>query len=159
MTRTQGPAPRAPLFVRVFNPLASRLLRIGFPMGPNMLLTVRGRMSGLPRSAPVAVAEIDGRRWVVGAYGDVNWVRNLRAAGEGDIALHGGGAEHVLARELDRAEAIAFFRDLRSRYVDRLPRLGRAFLELLFRAVAPDILGDPERAAERRPVFELRTAR
>ena len=79
----------APAFVRASNPLSRRLLRLGTPMGPNVLLTVRGRSSGKPRSAAVAVVELDGRRWIMGAYGDVQWVRNLRAAGEAEIRGRG----------------------------------------------------------------------
>ena len=77
----------APAFIRASNPLTRRLLRLGMPMGPNVLLTVRGRTSGLPRSAPVAIAEYGGHHWIIAAYGDVQWVRNLRAAGEGDVCL------------------------------------------------------------------------
>jgi len=55
----------APAFVRVSNPLSRRLLRIGTPMGPNVLLTVQGRTSGQPRSAAVAVLESEGRRYVM----------------------------------------------------------------------------------------------
>lgn len=123
-------------------------------MGPNVLLTVRGRTSGEPRTAPVAVAEIDGRRWIVGAYGEVNWVRNLRAAGEADIRIH-GRLEHVRAVELDQAAATRFFGETLPGYVERLPRLGRLFVRALFRLVAPDLLTDPDRAAASRPVFEL----
>src|SRR5437868_14893647 len=73
---------RVPFFVPLFNPIARRLLGVGVPMGPNALLTVRGRTSGLPRTTPVALLVIGERRRVVGTFGDVHWVRNLRAAGE-----------------------------------------------------------------------------
>ena len=53
----ESPMTQAPALVRASNPLTRRLLRLGLPMGPNVLLTVRGRSSGLPRTAPVAVAE------------------------------------------------------------------------------------------------------
>ena len=147
----------APAFVRASNPLTRRLLRIGLPMGPNVLLTVRGRTSGVPRTAPVAIPEIDGRRYVIGAYGDVQWVRNLRAAGEADIAIH-GRTEHVRAIELDHAAAIDFFARTLPGYVARLPLVGRVFAGILFRVAAPEVLNDPERAAATRPVFELRVA-
>jgi deazaflavin-dependent oxidoreductase (nitroreductase family) len=152
------PMTQAPALVRALNPLARRLLRLGLRMGPNVLLTVRGRSSGLPRSAPVAVAEIDGRRYVVGAYGDVAWVRNLRAAREAEIQKH-GQVEHVQAVELGPAAATDFFGRLLPGYLHRLPRLGRGLIRALFRLAAPDILGDPARAAANRPVFELRVAR
>jgi deazaflavin-dependent oxidoreductase (nitroreductase family) len=124
-------------------------------MGPNVLLTVRGRTSGLSRTAPVAVAEIDGRRYVVGAYGDVDWVRNLRAAGKASIRVHGGDVP-VSATELDPGAARAFFAETLPGYIAQLPWLGRAFVRLLFRVAARDILGNPDRAAATRPVFELR---
>lgn len=124
-------------------------------MGPNVLMTVRGRTSGLLRTAPVAVSEIDGRRYVIGAYGDVHWVRNLRAAGEATLRIHGRDV-HVTATELDPAAARAFFADTVPGYIGRFPWFGRAFLRVLFRLVAGDILTDPDRAAATRPVFELR---
>lgn len=144
----------APAFVRASNPVSRRLLRLGTPMGPNVLLTVRGRSSGLPRSAAVAVVELDGRRWVIGAYGDVQWVRNLRAAREGDITVR-GEVEHVAARELEQTEAADFYARILPTYVGRLPWFGRVFAHVLFSAAAPEVRNDPARAALTRPVFEL----
>src|SRR5260370_833481 len=89
---------KAPLFVRFLNPVAQRVLRVGPLMGPNALLTVRGRKSGVPRTTPVALVDIGGRRWVVGTFGEVNWVRNLRAAGEATVTV-GRKAQEVRARE------------------------------------------------------------
>jgi len=113
--------------------------------------------SRAPRTAPVAVAEIDGRRFVIGAYGDVQWVRNLRVAGTGEIRL-AGRQVRVSARELDRVEATDFYARILPPYVGRLPWFGRLFAALLFRAAAPEVLNDPDRAAATRPVFELRPA-
>ena len=146
-----------PALVRYSNPLTRRLLRIGVPMGPNLLLTVRGRTSGEPRTAPVAVVAIDGRRWVIGAYGDVQWTRNLRVAGEADLEAN-GRTEHVTAAELDHEEATAWFRDVLRAYVAHLPWFGRLFGRIFFRLVGPEILTDPERAGSTRPVFELHAA-
>jgi len=67
-----------PSLVGFFNPIARRVLKVGSLLGPNALITVRGRKSGLPRTTPVALVEIDGRRWVIGTFGETNWVRNLR---------------------------------------------------------------------------------
>ncbi len=145
---------RAPLLVRSTNRLTSRLLRAGLPMGPNTVLTVRGRTSGQPRSAPVAIMDTDGRRYVIGAYGDVQWVRNLRAAGEGTIRVHRHEIS-VKARELDHAEAVTFFGVILPGYVARFPWFGRAFARLLFGLVGKEVLDDPEKAARTRPVFEL----
>jgi len=145
---------RAPWIVRAPNGLVRRLMNLGLPMGPNVPITIRGRTSGLPRTLPVAVSEIGGRRFVIGAYGDVHWVRNLRAAGEATIRLRGEDVR-VAARELDPEAARAFFGKTIPDYFARFPRLGRSFLRLLFKLVAPDILSDPAKAAAARPVFEL----
>ncbi len=158
-TRTVNPprppqSGRAPWLVRASTPLTNRLMRLGLPTGPNVLLTVRGRSSGLPRTAPVAVVEIQNRRYVIGAYGDVQWVRNLRAAGTASIRADGRDVE-VTAAELDPASAQAFFAESIPSFIGALPWFGRAFAGVLFRLIAPDILRDPARAAATRPVFEL----
>jgi deazaflavin-dependent oxidoreductase (nitroreductase family) len=155
LPRRKAPADQAPWFVRAPNGLVRRLMRVGLPMGPNVPMTVRGRTSGQPRTVPVAVSEINGRRYVIGAYGDVQWVRNLRAAGEATIRLKGEEV-HVTATELDPVAAHAFFAETIPGYIAHFPRLGRAFLRALFRLVAPDLLSDPDKAAATRPVFELR---
>jgi deazaflavin-dependent oxidoreductase (nitroreductase family) len=69
-------------YARFYNPIVSFLLRLGLPLGPQALLTVRGRNSGLPRTTPVALNP-HGSGWLlVSVYGRVDWVKNLRAAGE-----------------------------------------------------------------------------
>ena len=122
-------------------------------MGPNALITIRGRKSGVARTTPVALVEVDGRRWVIGTFGDTNWVRNLRAAGEATLTL-GRKRDEVKAVELDLEARTAFFRDVVGPYVRRL-RVGGLLLAVLG---AKEILSDPRAAAEKRPVFELRAA-
>ena len=159
MTQISVPAPRrateAPGLIRRSTPLANRLLRAGMPMGPNVLLTVRGRVSGEPRTAPVAVIEIDGRRFVIGAYGDVQWIRNLRAAGAGDLQIK-GETLRVTASELDLAAATTFYGQTLPAYIAAFPWFGRAFAKVFFRIVGPELANDPVRAAALHPVFELR---
>ena len=145
---------QAPGLIRLSGPIARRLLRAGIPMGPNGILTVRGRTTGQPRSAPVAVVELDGRRWVVGTFGEVHWVRNLRAAGEADLELH-GTTQHLRATELALDERIAFFGGTLPAYVGSLPAVWRRFVGMFLRTVAPAIHDDPAAAAVSRPVFEL----
>ena len=125
------------------------------PMGPNRVLTVRGRKSGEPRPAPVAVVEIEGRRWVVGTFGEVHWVRNLRAAGEAELLIDGRQVQ-VVAHELDREEALAFYGNVLPRYVARMPSVSQPFLRFFIGRFAPEVFDDPGRAAATRPVFELR---
>ena len=54
-------------------------------MGPNVLLTVRGRKTGQPRTFPVAILKTDDREYLFSAFGEVSWVHNLRAAGTATI--------------------------------------------------------------------------
>jgi deazaflavin-dependent oxidoreductase (nitroreductase family) len=149
-TQIESPA-RAPRFVEVLNPLTQRLLGAGIPLGPNALITIRGRKSGIDRTNPVALVEIGGKRWVIGTFGETNWVRNLRAAGEAAVTV-GKRREEVRANELSASEATAFFRDVLAPYVRRIP-FGRVMLGSVLGA--KDILDHPKAAAERRPVFEL----
>jgi deazaflavin-dependent oxidoreductase (nitroreductase family) len=156
-----GPSPRGgkgesrvPFFVSLFNPLGRRLLRVGLPLGPNALLTVRGRKTGEPRTTPVAVVDLYDRRWIIGTFGEVNWVQNLRAAGQATITSN-RRAEPVTAVELSVPEASAFYRDRLGPFVRRIPLgLGPFMLGTLLGA--RDLLTDPEGAAHRHPVFELR---
>src|SRR5215208_4946818 len=100
-----------PSWVPFFTRIARLLLAAGVPMGPNKLITVRGRKSGLPRTTPLAIVEHAGRRGVISPFGEVNWVRNLRAAGRATITV-GQRKEEVTAVELEPTEAVAFIRDV-----------------------------------------------
>jgi deazaflavin-dependent oxidoreductase (nitroreductase family) len=146
--------PQAPAFVRRIGGLTARLLGAGVPMGPNAAVTIRGRTSGKPRTTPLAVVDIDGRRWLIGAYGDVQWTRNLRAAGEATIRV-GSREEHVRARELGQDEATAWFRDVLVPYTARQGVVWRRVGTAILRRFATDIVEDPAAAAAHRPVFEL----
>jgi deazaflavin-dependent oxidoreductase (nitroreductase family) len=148
MNDTASP-PRAPRYVSLFNPIAKPLLAARVPLGFNGLITIRGRKTGLPRTTPVAIVDVAGLRWVWCPWGDVNWVRNLRAAGRGTISVR-GVEEEVTATELGPSERVAFFRDILGP-VARSLRFGVAFI----RIVDGVDLKDPMRAAEGRPVFEL----
>ena len=150
VSTARNTSPRIPRIVGFFDPLVRRLLHIGVPLGPNALLTVAGRKSGQPRTTPVALIEVDGRRWLCGTFGETNWVRNLRAAGRGTLAV-GGRQEEVAATELSQAETATFFADVLGPYVRRL-RVGKILIASLG---ARDILEDPQGAAARHPVFEL----
>jgi deazaflavin-dependent oxidoreductase (nitroreductase family) len=142
---------KVPSFVTRLNPIVNRMLGIGFPMGPNGLITVRGRTSGEPRTTPVAFVDIDGRTWVQSPFGDVNWVRNLRAAGEATITV-GKRSEEVRAVELSKVEKVDFYREVLGPYVRRM-RGGRFLSRFLGFS---EILNDPIAAADGHPVFELR---
>jgi deazaflavin-dependent oxidoreductase (nitroreductase family) len=141
----------APAFVGAFNSIVARLARAGVPLGPNALLTVRGRKTGEPRTTPVAVIAVGGRRWVQSPFGEVNWVRNLRAAREGVLTL-GRRQEPVEAIELRGEDAARFYEGVLGPYI-RGQRIRRFLAGLLG---LTEVLDDPVGAASRHPVFELR---
>ena len=51
----------------------------------------------MPYSLPVALIEKPESRWLISPYGEVNWVKNARAAGE--VTLSRGGKDETLVIE------------------------------------------------------------
>jgi len=89
---------------RLVNTALRPLLRRGLGPRQTYLLSVRGRTSGRLYTTPVTLVEEAGLRWLVAPYGEVDWVRNARAAGE--VTLHRGQHhEDVVVFPLDAAEA------------------------------------------------------
>jgi deazaflavin-dependent oxidoreductase (nitroreductase family) len=144
---------KVPRIVPILHPLIRRLIGAGLPLGPNVLLTVRGRTSGLPRTFPIAIMESGGRRFVQSPYGEVNWVRNLRADGEA-VITRGHHSEEVDAVELTPEEAGPLLRDAVAPLMRN--RLTAAFARLFIpirRGAAP---GEYVEHVRRHPMFELR---
>lgn len=90
----------------------ARVLNRGFAiihaMGffPNYMVTLEivGRKSGRPVRFPLAMATIDNKRYLVSMLGeDVNWVRNIKAAG-GRALLRHGKTESVRLVEVDAVD-------------------------------------------------------
>ena len=91
----QATPSRAPGLIRMPGPMVNKLLEWGFPMGPNVLVTIRGRVSGEPRTQPLAMFSDEDRRWLIGTFGDTNWCRNMRANPEIEIR-HGRRREQLV---------------------------------------------------------------
>lgn len=144
---------QVPAFVRLGNFLTTTLLRAGIKVtGPNSvpmyLLTVRGRKSGQPRTTPLVVIEQDGNRYLLAPFGAVDWVRNLRAAGEATLT-RGRRSEAIRAIELPRHEASLVLK--RSLEQGRIP----SFLAKYFEVTATSSPEELEDAAAHHPVFLL----
>jgi deazaflavin-dependent oxidoreductase (nitroreductase family) len=71
----------------VFNEAVAVLTRMGVSVYGSRVLSVRGRKTGEQRSTPVNLLTVDGRRYLVAPRGVTQWVRNLRAAGEGELRV------------------------------------------------------------------------
>ncbi len=71
-------------------------------IAPNYLVTleVRGRRSGRTTSLPLVMAVVEGERYLVSMLGaEVDWVRNVKAAG-GHVTLRHGRREEVRLEEV-----------------------------------------------------------
>ncbi len=150
--------------LRLANPLARRMILAGLPTGaPNINLAVRGRRSGIVRTIPVSLLELDGRLFVQSSYGGAGWPRNLRAAGEASIIEHDSRVS-VRAVELAPSEAGPILRRALQPY--RRSRLLRALLgskyrppvALLrrYRIRVDETPAEYASEARRHPLFELR---
>jgi deazaflavin-dependent oxidoreductase (nitroreductase family) len=112
-------------------------------IAPNYLATLEvvGRRSGLAIAFPLAMAVVDGQRYVVSMLGpDVAWVRNLHAA-DGRAVLRHGKTERVRLEEIPVNERAPVLKAYIRKAPGARPHLGvdkDASLEEL-RAIAPRI--------------------
>jgi deazaflavin-dependent oxidoreductase (nitroreductase family) len=79
------------------------LPRLGLRFGTIHVLTGRGRRRVKPRTTPVSTLTVGGQRYVIGGHAAGDWVRNARAAGEGELA-YGRRRERVRLVDLPEAE-------------------------------------------------------
>lgn len=100
---------------RMMMSMMNGLSRLGVTVAGSRELAVRGRSSGEWRTVPVNVLTLDGERYLVAPRGHAQWVRNLRAAGEGELR-RGRRAEHFTAVELDDAAKPAILREYLRRW-------------------------------------------
>src|SRR4051794_28904805 len=94
----------------VFNPIVQFLTRIGISVMGSRVLRVRGRKSGEWRSTPVNLLTVDGARYLVAPRGTTQWVRNMRAAGGGELRL-GRRSETFRAAELPDQAKVPVLRE------------------------------------------------
>ena len=101
---------------RVVNPVVSRLRTGGVEQ-----LTVVGRRTGRPCHVPVIPVRLGQQRYLVSPFGESDWVRNLRAAGGGELHGH-RRRESFVAQEVpvdQRIEVIDAYRRVVGRSVER----------------------------------------
>jgi deazaflavin-dependent oxidoreductase (nitroreductase family) len=130
-----------------FNRAVAGLTRVGVSLAGSRVLEVRGRKSGEPRRTPVNLMTFEGRRYLVAARGHTQWVRHLRARGEGRL-LVGRRAEDFSAVELPDEEKPALLRAYLKRWQWEVGQF--------FGGVGPDAPDeDLRRIAPDHPVFRL----
>ncbi|GHO96054.1 hypothetical protein KSF_061020 [Reticulibacter mediterranei] len=134
--------------MKIGTAILTALLRAGFPLGPLTLLSVRGRKSGKVYTTPVALVEQDGRSFLVAAFGVVNWVKNIRAAGQVWL-MRGWHTESMGVVELEAREAAPILK----RFLQSFQRV--PFIPPYFDVTPKSSLADFEREAMHHPVFCL----
>jgi len=97
-------------FDAVFNRLMGALTKLGFSVAGARVLAVRGRKSGEWRTTPVNPLAVGGARYLVAPRGHVQWVRNLRASGTGELR-RGRRAEAFTATEVADADKAPIIRE------------------------------------------------
>jgi len=86
-----------------FNRGVAALTRRGISLMGSRILAVRGRRSGEWRTTPVNLMTVDGVRYLVSPRGHTQWVRNIRAAGGGELRI-GRRVEAISVVELADAD-------------------------------------------------------
>ena len=132
---------------QVFNRLIAVFTRAGLSVYGSRLLEVKGRKSGQWRQTPVNLLRHEGAEYLVAPRGHTQWVRNLRASGQGRLRV-GRRTEPFTATECRDEEK---------------PPLLRAYLKrwkfevgAFFAGVGPDSSDeDLRQIAPDHPVFRL----
>jgi deazaflavin-dependent oxidoreductase (nitroreductase family) len=134
----------------VSNRIVAGVTRLGVSVAGSRMLEVRGRKSGEWRRTPVNLLTFEGDGYLVAPRGHTQWVRNLRASGEGRLVV-GRRTEAFTASELPDEEK---------------PPLLRAYLERwkwevgqFFEGVGADSSDEElRRIAPDHPVFRIERA-
>ncbi|MGN6695326.1 MAG: nitroreductase/quinone reductase family protein [Aquihabitans sp.] len=95
---------------RLFNRFAGWLTRHGMSISGSRELRIVGRKSGQIRTNVVNLLMLDGERYLVAPRGTTEWVRNLRAAGQGELKV-GRRVEAFRFEELADADKPAILRE------------------------------------------------
>ena len=73
--------------INVFNRVVAALTQLGVSVYGSRVLEVKGRKSGQWRSTPVNLLRYGSGDYLVAPRGHTQWVRNLRASGEGRLRV------------------------------------------------------------------------
>ena len=99
----------------VFNRIVAALTRLGIGVAGSRVLEVRGRSSGEWRRTPVNPLSFEGSRYLVAPRGNTQWVKNLRASGEGRLVV-GRRTEPFSAVEVPDEEKVPLLREYLRRW-------------------------------------------
>jgi deazaflavin-dependent oxidoreductase (nitroreductase family) len=131
----------------VFNRSVELMTRAGISVWGSRILRVRGRKSGEWHRHPVNLLTHEGKQYLVAPRGLTQWVRNIRAAGGGELVL-GSKVQPFKAIEISDDEKIPILRAYLKRW--------KVEVGIFFQGVSDD---SPEeelkRIAPDHPVFRI----
>lgn len=130
---------------RRVNKLTLWLARRGW--GRQVVLTTTGRRSGEPRSVPVSPLDMKGTGYIVSPYGEVSWVKNVRADRRVNLR-HGKQTRQVTLAEVPPARR----GDLLHEYWKR-ERITRPYFDVPYNPTPADFVDE----AADHPVFKIVT--
>lgn len=131
----------------VFNAAVGLATRAGVSIWGSRVLRVRGRKSGQWRSTPVNLLTLGSERFLVAPRGNTQWVRNLRAAGDGEL-VRGRRVEAFVATEMTDEEKVEVLRGYLRRW--------RFEVGMFFDGVSASSTDDElRRVAPDHPVFRV----
>ncbi|HKC20111.1 MAG TPA: nitroreductase/quinone reductase family protein, partial [Candidatus Dormibacteraeota bacterium] len=99
----------------VFNRFVALATRLGISVWGSRVLRVRGRKSGEWHSTPANLLTIDKTQYLVAPRGHTQWVRNIRASGEGELLL-GRRAQRFKAVEIADDQKVPILREYLKRW-------------------------------------------
>ena len=121
--------------------------RLGLPVAGVWILRTRGRRTGRVHDVPVIPTILDGDRYLVAPRGATDWMRNLTAAGAGELR-RGRTVVPVSPEPVEGGERVAVL----SAYIRANRRRNGRFFEISG-DITPDAVA---RIAGRHPVVRLR---
>ncbi|HEV7666130.1 MAG TPA: nitroreductase family deazaflavin-dependent oxidoreductase [Chloroflexota bacterium] len=137
------------LVFKVGNAVQRALLALGISLNGTTLITVAGRKTGQPHSTPITMIEYEGQRYVQSPFGNVNWVRNLRAAGKATLSW-GRRHEVITVTELTPEQAAPVIKSI----VGSAPKMIREYFDVTAESSLEDFIRD----APKHAVFAINPA-
>jgi deazaflavin-dependent oxidoreductase (nitroreductase family) len=137
-----------PRSLKLMNRVIIWMQRRGRVVGTMRLLTVQGRKTGKPRTTPVSPLNVEGHDYIVAGYGQSDWVKNARAAGEGVLAK-GKRQRRVKLVELPADKRVPIVREFPAKVPHGVPMM------LKFGVVTDETPDAFEAAAPKMAVFRI----
>lgn len=131
----------------VFNRVVAWLTQMGVSVYGSRVLEVKGRKSGEWRQTPVNLLRFEGADYLVAPRGQTQWVKNLRAGGEGRL---------LLGKRIEPFSAVELANDEKAPVLRAYLKKWKVEVGVFFDGVGPASSDeDLRRIAPNHPVFRL----